>query len=250
MHPSPCRPGSTGGSTTGVVGVRNTCPPGPSLTLASQDMPAPALSHPPLAVIAPLTTLGHWQREVETWTDMNCVVYAGTAQDRAAIQVPRARASPSHSCTRACLPSTLLPAAFSALAGHAPRLSVCTLARRPTAGAALRLAEAPRACPLAMFRPTRTAEVRPVAPGRGPAAVAHRQAQRRAGRVRDGPHRQGPLPGRRPSLRHCAGLLAPPRPSHPAVLGSASRPDLPAHLLRLPRLSAATLPPPSQLLTG
>ncbi|KAL4423047.1 hypothetical protein ABPG77_002081 [Micractinium sp. CCAP 211/92] len=40
----------------------------------------------PFLIIAPLTTLGHWQREVETWTDMNCVVYAGTAQDRAAIQ--------------------------------------------------------------------------------------------------------------------------------------------------------------------
>jgi SNF2 family DNA or RNA helicase len=24
----------------------------------------------PFLVVAPLTTLGHWQREVETWTDM------------------------------------------------------------------------------------------------------------------------------------------------------------------------------------
>ena len=39
------------------------------------------------AVIAPLTTLGHWQREIETWTDMNCVVYAGSAPDREVIQV-------------------------------------------------------------------------------------------------------------------------------------------------------------------
>jgi hypothetical protein len=38
-------------------------------------------------VIAPLTTLGHWQREIETWTDMNCVVYAGGAADRELIQV-------------------------------------------------------------------------------------------------------------------------------------------------------------------
>ena len=38
-------------------------------------------------MIAPLTTLGHWQREIETWTDMNCVVYAGGAADRELIQV-------------------------------------------------------------------------------------------------------------------------------------------------------------------
>ena len=40
----------------------------------------------PFLVIAPLTTLGHWQREIETWTDMDCVVYAGSAADRAACQ--------------------------------------------------------------------------------------------------------------------------------------------------------------------
>lgn len=27
-------------------------------------------SRGPFLVIAPLTTLGHWQREIETWTDM------------------------------------------------------------------------------------------------------------------------------------------------------------------------------------
>jgi SNF2 family DNA or RNA helicase len=42
--------------------------------------------HGPFLVIAPLTTLGHWQREIETWTDMDCVVYAGSAADRAACQ--------------------------------------------------------------------------------------------------------------------------------------------------------------------
>lgn len=36
----------------------------------------------PFLVIAPLTTLGHWQREIETWTDMDCIVYAGSAADR------------------------------------------------------------------------------------------------------------------------------------------------------------------------
>ncbi|KAL4858846.1 Chromodomain-helicase-DNA-binding protein 6 [Chlorella vulgaris] len=40
----------------------------------------------PFLVIAPLTTLGHWQREIETWTDMNCVVYAGSQADRELIQ--------------------------------------------------------------------------------------------------------------------------------------------------------------------
>eukprot|EP01029_Cantina_marsupialis_P031516 TRINITY_DN912_c1_g1_i2.p1 TRINITY_DN912_c1_g1~~TRINITY_DN912_c1_g1_i2.p1 ORF type:complete len:1876 (-),score=622.51 TRINITY_DN912_c1_g1_i2:229-5856(-) len=29
----------------------------------------------PFLVVAPLSTLGHWKREVEDWTDLNCVVY-------------------------------------------------------------------------------------------------------------------------------------------------------------------------------
>ncbi|KAK9793449.1 hypothetical protein WJX73_007753 [Symbiochloris irregularis] len=41
--------------------------------------------HGPFLVIAPLTTLGHWQREIETWTTMNVVVFAGSAADRATI---------------------------------------------------------------------------------------------------------------------------------------------------------------------
>ena len=39
----------------------------------------------PFLIIAPLTTLGHWKRELETWTDMNCVLYCGTAADKAVI---------------------------------------------------------------------------------------------------------------------------------------------------------------------
>lgn len=54
----------------------------------------------PFLIIAPLTTLGHWQREVETWTSMNCVVYAGSAADRATIQ--------ARSC---CCPAGCSPAA-------------------------------------------------------------------------------------------------------------------------------------------
>jgi superfamily II DNA or RNA helicase len=36
----------------------------------------------PFLVIAPLSTLPHWKREFEGWTDMNVVVYHGTAQSR------------------------------------------------------------------------------------------------------------------------------------------------------------------------
>lgn len=36
----------------------------------------------PFLVIAPVSTLGHWQREIESLTDMNCVVYSGTQEDR------------------------------------------------------------------------------------------------------------------------------------------------------------------------
>lgn len=36
----------------------------------------------PFLVIAPLSTIANWQREVETWTDMNSVVYHGSAQSR------------------------------------------------------------------------------------------------------------------------------------------------------------------------
>lgn len=36
----------------------------------------------PFLLVAPLTTLGHWQREVETWTDMYCVAYTGSGADK------------------------------------------------------------------------------------------------------------------------------------------------------------------------
>lgn len=31
----------------------------------------------PYLVIAPLSTIGNWQREFETWTDLNVVTYHG-----------------------------------------------------------------------------------------------------------------------------------------------------------------------------
>ncbi|GLI59359.1 hypothetical protein VaNZ11_001224 [Volvox africanus] len=37
----------------------------------------------PFLIVAPLSTLGHWQREIETWTEMSVVVFGGTAEDRA-----------------------------------------------------------------------------------------------------------------------------------------------------------------------
>ena len=36
----------------------------------------------PFLVIAPLSTIANWQREFETWTDVNCVVYHGSSQSR------------------------------------------------------------------------------------------------------------------------------------------------------------------------
>eukprot|EP00955_Chlamydomonas_euryale_P111732 366086-Chlamydomonas_euryale.AAC.11 len=40
----------------------------------------------PFLLVAPLTTLGHWQREIQTWTDLNAVLYAGGHEDRQIIQ--------------------------------------------------------------------------------------------------------------------------------------------------------------------
>jgi chromodomain-helicase-DNA-binding protein 7 len=31
----------------------------------------------PFLVVVPLSTLGNWQREFETWTDINTIVYHG-----------------------------------------------------------------------------------------------------------------------------------------------------------------------------
>lgn len=36
----------------------------------------------PFLVVAPLTTLGHWAREIETWTPMNSVTFSGGKDDR------------------------------------------------------------------------------------------------------------------------------------------------------------------------
>jgi len=40
----------------------------------------------PALIIAPLSTLAHWKREFEAWTDLNTVVYHGSAEDRKIIR--------------------------------------------------------------------------------------------------------------------------------------------------------------------
>jgi chromodomain-helicase-DNA-binding protein 7 len=40
----------------------------------------------PFLVIAPLSTLQHWQREVEKWTQLNAIVFQGSAKDREVIR--------------------------------------------------------------------------------------------------------------------------------------------------------------------
>jgi SNF2 family DNA or RNA helicase len=36
----------------------------------------------PVLIIAPLSTLAHWQREFQNWTDLNAIIYHGSAEDR------------------------------------------------------------------------------------------------------------------------------------------------------------------------
>ena len=40
----------------------------------------------PFLVVAPLSTLMHWQRTVQQWTDMNAIVYQNTKQSREIIR--------------------------------------------------------------------------------------------------------------------------------------------------------------------
>jgi len=36
----------------------------------------------PFLVVAPVSTLGHWERELRSVPSLNCVVYTGTKEDR------------------------------------------------------------------------------------------------------------------------------------------------------------------------
>ncbi|KAI9980429.1 hypothetical protein PInf_026375 [Phytophthora infestans] len=40
----------------------------------------------PFIIVAPLSTLGHWQREFDSWTNLNAVVYHGSAAAREVLQ--------------------------------------------------------------------------------------------------------------------------------------------------------------------
>jgi len=42
--------------------------------------------HSPYLVIAPLSTIGNWQREFETWTDLNVITYHGSSASRNMLQ--------------------------------------------------------------------------------------------------------------------------------------------------------------------
>lgn len=42
--------------------------------------------HGPFLIVVPLSTIHNWQREFETWTDMNTIVYHGSASSRQIIQ--------------------------------------------------------------------------------------------------------------------------------------------------------------------
>ncbi|ETO10002.1 myb domain-containing protein [Reticulomyxa filosa] len=43
---------------------------------------AQVCSNQPFLIVAPLGTIPHWQREFQTWTDLNPVVYQGNKEDR------------------------------------------------------------------------------------------------------------------------------------------------------------------------
>lgn len=40
------------------------------------------LYNAPFLLIAPLTTLENWRREIEAWTNMNVVTFVGTQEDK------------------------------------------------------------------------------------------------------------------------------------------------------------------------
>ena len=41
---------------------------------------------PPFLVVAPLSTLPHWESEIRRWTDMHVVVFHGSVESRKLIQ--------------------------------------------------------------------------------------------------------------------------------------------------------------------
>lgn len=67
----------------------------------------------PFLIVAPLSTIPHWQREFTNWTDLNTIVYHGSARDRELIREhefafegdrPRNGVGMNQSFLRKCLP--------------------------------------------------------------------------------------------------------------------------------------------------
>lgn len=77
----------------------------------------------PFLVIAPVSTLGHWQREVESLTDMNCVVYTGNQEDREIIRQHEFYLSESNS--KALKFNVCSPRSSSLSHGNSRRKSSC-----------------------------------------------------------------------------------------------------------------------------
>ena len=63
------------------MGLGKTC----QLLLTLQWLVRHRAVHGPFLVVAPVSTLGHWQREVLAWTDLSCVVLHGPADSRRAL---------------------------------------------------------------------------------------------------------------------------------------------------------------------
>lgn len=40
----------------------------------------------PFFVIAPVSTLKQWRSEIESWSDLNCVLYKGSSQSRELVE--------------------------------------------------------------------------------------------------------------------------------------------------------------------
>jgi len=73
----------------------------------------------PFLIVAPLSTIPHWQREFTNWTDLNTIVYHGSARDRELIREheiafacdrPRNGVGFAQSYLRKCMPKSRTPA--------------------------------------------------------------------------------------------------------------------------------------------
>jgi chromodomain-helicase-DNA-binding protein 7 len=72
----------------------------------------------PFLIVAPLSTIPHWQREFTNWTDLNTIVYHGSARDRELIREceiafpcdhPKGGVGFNQSFLRKCMPKSKQP---------------------------------------------------------------------------------------------------------------------------------------------